>query len=356
MTTTHNATQGHTTGSLAELLKAQLRGDPARSVRWLNTVAQAAPDELTFARDTHHARELARSRAAGAIITQSVVHEAPQEATLLVVEDADHALITLLELFARAIPADAPPPGIHPSASIDPSATIDPVVHVGPGCVIGPRVRIAQGAVLVANVYLGADASVGKGTILRHGVTIETRCSVGDACVLHPGVVVGADGFGFRPAPGGMGLVKIPHIGAVRIGNAVEIGANSTIDRGKFGDTLIGDGTKLDNLVQIGHNCIVGRSCVLCGQAGLGGSCTLGDGVMIGGQSGAKDNIHFGAGARLAGKSGTMRDIPAGESWMGNPAWPARTFMRQYSTTSRAELMFDELFERLEALEAQRKA
>ena len=344
-----------TTGSLAKVLSAELRGKAELPIRWLSTIKQAAPDELTFARDPAHARELAHTKAAAAIVSKAALSKAPSNLTLLIVDDADLALITVLEMLASSQRPDTPQHGVHPTAVIDPTATLEQGVAIGAQCVIGPGVTIGQGTALVSCVTVGRNARIGKGCHIRAGVVIEERCSIGDGCIIHPNVVIGADGFGYRPAPGGQGLIKIPHIGAVHIGNGVEIGANSTIDRGKFGDTIIGDGTKIDNLVQIGHNCIVGRCCVLCGQSGLGGSVTLGDGAMLGGQAGVKDNISIGKGARLAGQSGTLRDVPDGESWMGYPALPGRQFMRQRSLAGRAELMFDELFSRVEALETEQR-
>lgn len=347
-----------TTAQLRDLLDAELRGPETVEITWLNTISDAQANELTFARDTTHVRTLADSKAGAAIVSRAVAHEAPESMCVLVVDDADRALITVLERFAAMEPADHAAGdghgGVHPSAIVDDSSTLGPGVAIGPGCIVGPGVRLGEATVLVAGVVLGRDVSIGRGCVLRPGVVIEARCHVGEGCTIHAGTVIGADGFGYRPAPSGQGLVKIPHIGGVRIGNDVEIGANCSIDRGKFGDTVIGDGTKLDNLVQVGHNTQIGRCCVLCGQVGLGGSVTLGDGVVMGGQAGARDNISLGSRARLGGKSGAARSIPAGEGWAGVPAVPARQHLRQSSILGRAELMFDELFSRLEALEAER--
>jgi len=337
------------------MLDAELRGSESVEITWLNTIGDAKPCELTFARDTANARLLAGTKAGAAIVSKSVAHEAPESLCVLVVEDADRALITVLERFAAMVSAREPETvGVHPTAIVDDSATLGEGVSIGPACIIGAGVTLGDDTVLAARVTLGPNVSIGRDCVVRPGVVIEARCHVGDRCTIHAGTVIGADGFGFRPAPEGKGLIKIPHIGGVRIGNDVEIGANCAIDRGKFGDTVIGDGTKLDNLVQVGHNTQVGRCCVLCGQVGIGGSVTLGDGVVMGGQAGARDNVTLGTGARLGGKSGAARSIPAGEGWAGMPAVPARQYLRQTSILGRAELMFDELFSRLEAIEAER--
>ncbi len=343
-----------TTAKLRDLLSAELRGSDAVEINWLSTVTEAKPTDLTFARDTANARALAGSKAGAAIVTRSVIAEVNTPMSLLVVDDADRALITVLEAFADAATLDRPELGVHPSAIVHPSAKIGLGVAIGPMCVIAEGAQIGDGTALASNVTVGTNSTIGRACILRPGVVIETRCHIADGCTLHANVVVGSDGFGFRPAEDGQGLVKIPHIGGVRIGRGVEIGANSAIDRGKLGDTVIGDGTKIDNLVQIGHNCQIGRGCVLCGQVGLGGSVKLGDGVVMGGQAGARDNVTLGDGARLGGKSGAARSIPAGEGWAGMPAVPGRQYLRQTSILGRAELMFDELFTRLEAIEAER--
>jgi len=155
-------------------------------------------------------------------------------------------------------------------------------------------------------------------------VAIGQRCHIGRDCLLHAGVVIGADGFGFAADDSGRGIAKVPHIGNVTIGDHVEIGANTCIDRAKFGSTSIGDGTKIDNLVQIAHNCRIGKCCLICGQSGLSGSVTLGDGVILAGNVGVADNLTLGAGARVGGRSSVNNDIPPGETWLGTPAQPIR--------------------------------
>lgn len=318
----------HTTGSLAQLLGARLDGPADLPIRALDGIDSAGPESLTFIRSGRYAARWARSRAAAALISDGLDapgHD-PSARALLRVPDADRALIAVLELFA---PQPRPPaPLLHAAASIDPQATVAGSAHVGPGCVVARGASVGDGAVLIANVTVGTDASVGRACTLHPGVAVMDRCTIGDGCTIHAGAVIGADGFGYRPAPDGRGLVKIPHIGAVRIGNGVEIGANTCIDRAKFGDTVVGDGTKIDNLVQIGHNCVIGRACVICGLCGLAGSVTLGDGVVLGGGVRIADNLTIGAGARIGGGSGVMHDIPEGQTWLGAPATPYREQVR----------------------------
>jgi UDP-3-O-[3-hydroxymyristoyl] glucosamine N-acyltransferase len=199
--------------------------------------------------------------------------------------------------------------------------------------VIGPDSEIGAGVRLHAGVVIGARVRVGEGSTLRANCVIEDGCEIGRGVVLHPGVVVGADGFGYRPGAEGLGLVKVPHAGNVVVEDGAEIGANTTIDRGKLGPTVIGAGAKIDNLVQIGHNCVIGRCCIICGCTALAGSVTIGDGTVIGGGVGVADNVRIGAGARIAAKSGVMRDVPDGETWAGYPAQKGSLWMRTHAAT-----------------------
>ncbi len=319
-----------TAGALAERLGADLVGPPELQLERLDTIDRADERTLTFIRDARRAAAWGDSRAAAAIVTRGcepAAHD-PQRRALLVVDDADRALIAVLESFA---PRHRPPLEGARTASIDPTAVLDPSVVVGPHVSIGPGSMVGAGTILHAGVRLGADVRIGEGCDLRSGAVVEDRCVLGHRILLHPNAVVGADGFGYRPEKreGDLPrLVKIPHAGHVEIGDDVEIGANASIDRGKFGATEIGAGTKIDNLVQIGHNCRIGRSCVICGAAGISGSVTLGDGVTIAGGVGIKDNVTVGPGATIGARSGVMDDIPAGEVWVGYPARPFKRTMR----------------------------
>lgn len=344
----------HTTGEIARLLGATLQGPDDLPIEGLETIDRAGPGCLTFVRSAAYAKALAASRAAAAIVHRGV--EVPGFDTarraLLVVPNADLALVKVLNLFAPA--HHAPAPGVHPSATVHPGALIDPTAAVGPSCVVGPGAQVGPGAVLIAQVFVGAGAAVGAQSVLHPGVVVGERCRVGARCLLHPGVKLGADGFGYVPSEDGRGVVKVPHIGNVDVHDGVEIGANSCIDRAKFGATTIGAHTKIDNLVQIGHNCTVGKGCLICGQTGIAGSVTLGDGVILAARVGLADNITVGAGARVGAASGVGEDIPPGETWLGTPAMPVVTTARIYA----ARKKLPELLERLRELEklAQRDA
>ncbi|VAX38785.1 UDP-3-O-[3-hydroxymyristoyl] glucosamine N-acyltransferase, partial [hydrothermal vent metagenome] len=319
-----------TTQVLAQMLGGQLVGKPDLVLSDLGGIDEAGPGALTFIRSADYAHKWAQSNASAALVTRGIDipgHD-PDTRALLFVDNADQALVTLLaELSTMAAPPP-PPAGIHPTAVVDDSATIDPTASIGPLCVIGPKTKIGPDCVLLSGVTLSHGVTIGARCTLHPGVVIYHGCTIGDDCLLHAGVTIGADGFGFIPHPAGTGLVKVPHLSTVVLGNHVEIGAGSCIDRGKFTPTTIGDGVKMDNLVQIGHNTRVGPHAVLCGLVGIGGSCTIGAGAMLGGQAGTRDNVHIGKGAKVAGKAGVMKDIPPGQVVFGMPARPGFDALR----------------------------
>jgi len=311
-----------TTGSIAASIGAELIGRSDLSITGVDSLEHAGPGSLTFVRSSKYASRWAASNADAALVTRGIDVEGhdPTRRALLIVENADAAMIVLLRLFTPTKPR--PIPGIHPTAIVDPTAIIGQGVHVGPFCCIGAGTTIGDGSVLSSHVFLGDNVSVGTITTLHTGVKVLDGCTIGSACALWPNVVIGADGFGYIPAPDGRGLLKIPHVGGVTIGDQVEIGAGSCIDRGKFGQTTVGDGTKIDNLVQVGHNVRIGRGCIICGMSGLAGSVTLGDGVVIAGHVGITDNITIGSRATVTAKSAVMCSIPPGQVWFGYPARP----------------------------------
>ncbi len=324
-----------TSGSLAQRLGAELVGNSGLEIKGLEVIERAGPGTLTFIRGKVFLNAWLASKSPCALISRSVrIPEFDRQGrALLVVDDADLALNTVLDMFAPAPVAVAP--GVHPTASIDPAAVIGAGVYVGPGCVIAARAKVGDGSVLKAQVYIGEDATLGRGCVMHANVSIMERCTVGDGCLFFPGVVIGADGFGFRPSPDGRGVVKIPHIGNVEIGPGVEIGANSCVDRAKFGSTLLGAGSKLDNLVQIGHGCRIGRCCLIAANVAMGGSCVIEDGVMIGGQAGFAEGRKVGRGARIGAQAGIIDDVPPGESWLGTPGMLATHTLRDWANARR---------------------
>ncbi len=318
-----------TVAELARHTGGELVGASDTVIDGLETVHDARAGHLTFIGDAKHALAWGASRASAAIISRKLVKTmSPGEGrTLIIVPDADVAMIAVLELFVR--PDVALPASVHPSASIDPTAQIAGGVHVGPFVSIGARSTIGADTVIRAGTQIYHDVIVGEHCYLHANVTIRERSVIGRGVILHGGVQIGTDGFGYRPAPDGRGLLKVPHLGNVVLGDDVEIGANTCVDRGKFGATSIGAGTKLDNLVQIGHNCRIGRACVISGLAGIAGSTVVGDGALIGGGAGIADHLTLGKGVRIAARSGVMNDVPDGETWAGYPAKDARRAMQE---------------------------
>lgn len=317
-----------TLAELSRRLGAELLGPGDACVRSINSLGEAGPMDVTFVASADYARALVNSAAAGAIISRAFVDTAAGcGRPLLVVPDAEVASAAALAIFEPA--PSLPDVGVHPTA------WVHATVRMGAGVRIGPHVSIDRGCVLLdgvvlhAGVRLYADVTIGAASVLHSGTVVRERCCIGASVILHQNVSIGADGFGYRPAPGGRGLVKMPHIGNVVLEDDVEIGANSCVDRGKFGATRIGAGTKIDNLCQIGHNCRIGRSCVIAGLTGVSGSVTIGDGCRIGGQVGIADHVTIGAGASIGAMSGVMRDVPAGASQVGLPAEDAKTALRK---------------------------
>ena len=266
--------------------------------------------------------------------------------TVAEVADARLALALLSALFAGGRRAAA---GVHPAASVDPTASLADDVSVGAGTVIAAGVRVGSGTVIGANCVIGAGARIGTDSVLHANVTLYPGVTVSDRVILHAGVVLGADGFGY--AASGRGAVKIHHLGGVRLGDDVEVGANTAIDRGTIDDTVVGPRTKIDNLCQIGHNVVIGSDCLVAGTAAIGGSVTIGNGVIIGGNVAIADHVTIGDGARLAGRSGVTKDVPAGETWAGFPARPYRLYVRSLYLNDKLEQVWEFVKARAQARE-----
>ncbi|MGH6977127.1 MAG: UDP-3-O-(3-hydroxymyristoyl)glucosamine N-acyltransferase [Stellaceae bacterium] len=289
----------------------------------------AGPDQLSFL-DNRKYIDLFRKTGAGAcFVHPDLSREAPKSAAVLVTPEPYRAYALAAQAF---YPEPPPMPGIAPSAVVD--ATVD----LGEGCRVEANAVIGDHAKLGRRCLVGANAVIGPGVVLGDDVRVGSCASVSHSLVgnrvrIYPGARLGQDGFGF--APDRKGFVKVPQLGRVVVGDDVEIGANSTVDRGAGPDTVIGPGTMIDNLVQIGHNVRIGRQCVLVSQTGISGSTKLGDFVMIGGQVGLVGHIDIGTGAKIGAQAGVMRDVPAGETLLGSPAFPARDFFRMIAALRR---------------------
>ena len=317
-----------------------LEGDPDLVVSGVSGIEDADAEDLVYVRTASFARRLGDSPARAVVAPAGIDVGAR---TALRSEDPGRDFYRAARVF---VPEPAVAPGVHPSALVAEEARIDASAHVAAGCVIGSGVSVGPRSVLHAGVVLYDGVAVGADCVLHARCVVAAASQLGDRVVLQPGVVIGGDGFGYTGREGG-GLEKIPHVGRVRIGDDVEIGANSTVDRGTLHDTHIGAGTKIDNLVQIGHNCVVGAGCILVGQAGIAGSTTLEDGVVVLAQAGIAGHRRVGARAFIGPQSGVHKDVKAGTRILGSPQREERAFHREVAALSR----LPELLRRVRRLE-----
>ncbi|MEO1236423.1 MAG: UDP-3-O-(3-hydroxymyristoyl)glucosamine N-acyltransferase [Planctomycetota bacterium] len=319
-----------TSQTVAELIGGRLVGDPDATITGLAEIGQGRPGDLTFIGEAAYAARWADSQATAAIVTEGIDAEPGEGEALIFVDNADLAMARVLDHVAP--PPTRPEPGIHPTAAVDPAADVADDVTIGAFCVVGAGAVLGPGVVLHPHVTVMDRSRIGEASVLWPHVVVRERCVLGGRCVLEPGVVIGADGFGYRPGQTDDGqprIVKVPHLGYVELGDEVEVGANTTIDRGKFGATTIGDGAKIDNLVQIGHNCRIGRLSIISGCCALAGSVVIGDGCLVGGAAVFKDHVSIGHGCKIAGGAAVITDIPDGEDWAGYPAKPAKDAFRE---------------------------
>jgi UDP-3-O-[3-hydroxymyristoyl] glucosamine N-acyltransferase len=323
-------TQSLTLGQIAELTGAALHSGAADGViHDVGALDQAGQGMLSFLDNIKYKESFSKSRAAAAFVAPALVPLAPPGMALLVTE-------TPYKAYAQA--AQAFYPDSYPEPHISPAAHIDPTAKIGAGAIIEAGVVIQQGAEIGEGCWIEPNAVIGPGVVLGAGCRIGANATVshtiiGRATRLYPGVRVGQDGFGFAIDP--KGHVKVPQLGRVIIGDRVEIGANTCIDRGAGPDTEIGDGAWIDNLVQIGHNVKIGRGCVIVAQVGISGSTVIEDYAVLAGQVGVAGHLRIGRGARVAAQSGIMRDVAPGDEVMGSPALPIRQFMRQIAVLNK---------------------
>jgi UDP-3-O-[3-hydroxymyristoyl] glucosamine N-acyltransferase len=324
--------------SLAALTGARLPGGVAgdRLVEDVAPLETAGPGDVTFLDNRKYTDVFLKSHAGAAFVTEAMAARAPAGMALLVSREPYKA-------FAHAVQAFYPPqpvvPFRAPSAVIDPTATVPADCAIGANVVIEAAVRLGARCEIGANTVIGAGVELGDDCRVAANVTLS-HCLIGARVVIHPGVRIGQAGFGFAPDAGGP--VKIPQLGRVVVGDDVDVGANTTIDRGSGHDTVIGPGTMIDNLVQIGHNVVLGRGCILAGQVGISGSTRLGDFVMAGGQAGLAGHLNIGTAARIGAQAGLMKDVAAGETVIGSPAVPIVAFWRQVAMIQRLARKKDE--------------
>ncbi|SFZ92605.1 UDP-3-O-[3-hydroxymyristoyl] glucosamine N-acyltransferase [Flaviramulus basaltis] len=318
----------YTIQEINDVLKGELIGNTTQKIEGPEQLQSAECNHITFIGSSKYIKHWADSKACAAIINDNLIIEPDNTRALIKVKNADLAMAKILELFNP--PAPVFDTDIHPTAVIHETSTIGKGCKIGANCYVGKDVELGDGVILYPNVCVFDETIIGNNTTIWSGTVIRERCIIGSHCIFHTNVSIGADGFGYRPSDDGRGLVKIPQIGNVIIGHYVEIGANSCVDRAKFSSTIVGDGCKIDNLVQIAHNSIMGRSCIMAGHSGLAGSVTLGDGVIIGGSASIKDHTTIHSGATVGAGSGVVGDVAAGKTVLGYPAQDARDMLKQW--------------------------
>ena len=316
-----------TAQQVAELVEGRLLGAAEVRVASMETLEAARADQLTFIGDRKYAKAWPECRASAAIAAEGLDLEPGEGRALIFVRDVDLAVAALLRELAP--PPPRPKAGVDPTATVDPDATLGGDVRIGAHAYVGPGVQIGDGVVLHPGATVMDDCVIGEQCILWPGVVVRERCRLGARCIIQPNATIGAEGFGYRPGPDGKSLVPIPQIGIVILGDDVEIGAGTCIDRAKFSATEIRDGAKIDNLVQIAHNCRVGRHAAISGCCAIAGSVTIGDHAVLGGGVQVPDHVTVGEGARIAGGAAVMGDVPAGETWGGYPARERRQAARE---------------------------
>ena len=324
---------------LAQLCSAKVEGDGNLVINDVATLEKATRSDIVFATSTEYLASLEKSRAGAAILKPGM--SAPQGMTVLRHEDPDLAFSRVLA--ALRGPAPRPLPGISEKAVIGKRIVTAENVSIGALCVLGDGVKLGKNVILYPNVVLGDEVEIGDDSVVYPNATILDRCKVGKRCVIHSGAVIGKDGFGFHFVAGK--FEKAPQRGTVLIEDDVEIGANTTVDRARFDVTLIKRGAKIDNLVQIAHNCQIGQNVVIAGQCGLSGSVTLKDYVMLAGGVGLADHITIGMGTKVGAGSGIMKDVAPGKTVVGRPAEDGRVYMKQTAAIRRLPDMIDRLRE-----------
>ncbi len=339
-----------TAAELAQLLESPLEGDGGVVLSGGATLDAAGPGDLVFV-DSREAMAGIGATQAGCLLLRPDV-QAPAGKTVIRVKQPRNAFAKAMRAL---LPEARPAAGIHPTATVAESTVVGDGASIGPHVVLEERVRVGAGAVIEAGCFVGRDSVLGEGCQLRANVTVYANVEIGSRTILHSGCVIGADGFGFVLEDGR--YQKFPQIGGVKIGADVEIGANSCVDRGALGDTLIGDGAKIDNLVHIGHNCRIGKHVVMAAQCGLSGGVRMDDYVVAGGQAGLGERAHIGAQAVLGGQCGVLpnKTVEGGKAYWGTPARPHREYLRKLALIDKLPEILAELADlKATAAEAER--
>jgi UDP-3-O-[3-hydroxymyristoyl] glucosamine N-acyltransferase len=332
----------HRIADLASALGLDFAGDGDVAIRRPAHPAEAGPEDLAVALDRRHVEALGLGSARAALVAPDAPWREVGLAAVLFAPRARHALAGLTARFQHGL---ATPPGVHETAVVDPTAEIGSEASLGPFVVIGAGVRLGARARVMSHCSIGPEASIGDDALLHPGVRIGDRCTIGDRFAAHANAVIGADGFSYASGPGaGPRLhARIHSLGAVSLGDDVEVGAGATLDRGTLRDTAVGSGTKIDNQVQLGHNVTVGEDCLLCAQVGVAGSVEIGDRVVLGGKVGIADHLKIGSDSMVGGGSGVGANVPAGAVMLGIPAVKREEFNRMTMALRRLPRLLDRL-------------
>lgn len=339
--------QTRTLAELAEELGGTVVGDASTVVKGVAGIREAQPGDITFIANSRYDAYLHETKASAVICSRETRES---HVPLLQVDNPYLAFQKVVKHFRPDL--YKPLAGVHPSAVVSPAATLGANVSVGAHCVVEAGVKVGANTVLMPGCYVGVQAAIGEDCMIYPRVTIREEVVIGDRCIIHPGAVIGADGFGFAFDAGR--YHKVPQVGTVIVGDDVEIGANTTIDRATTHATRIGDGTKIDNLVQIGHNVVTGKHCIVVAQVGISGSTELEDYVTIGGQAGVIGHVRLGKGSMIGGQSGVTKSVPAGAKVSGYPAIALGIWRRMNAYIQRLPQLFDrtkQIEERLDRLE-----
>jgi len=329
--------QSLTAQAVADLVGGRLFGDGSVCLRGIRPLDRAEPDSLSFATSSRYAADLGSSRA-GAVLVPEDLAKGSGPSTRIVVSDPYGALVRVIrELY----PENAPTPGVDPTARVGAHSVLGPQVSIGPFSVMGEGVRLGARVALAAHVSLGDGVTVGDDSVLGPGVVCYSGARLGRRVVIKAGAVIGGPGFGYLSGPGGHS--RIPHVGSCILEDEVEVGSNTCIDRGSIDDTVVGRGTKLDNLVQVGHNVRIGERCLIMAGVGIAGSTHIGNEAILAGHVGVTDHLVIGDRARIAAKSAIFGDVPPGASFSGHPARPHRQFLRAQAAMYRLAPIVDEL-------------
>lgn len=339
-----------TAAQIAEAVNGKVKGNGEQTVKSVNSLKLAANDEVSFLSNVKYVNQLTASKAGIVLISDQWDYEPAENQTFILCNNPDKAFTRLCGIFA-------PDPvnwgsGIHPTAVIHPTATVGEGTVVGANVVIEEGAKIGKNTILAAGVYVGHFAEIGDDCLIYPNVSIMRYCQLANKIIIHSGTTIGSDGFGFTPTF--TGLVKVPQNGIVRIESNVEIGANCTVDRARFGRTWIKKGVKIDNLVQVAHNVVVGECSVLIAQSGVAGSTEIGRGVTVSAQAGINGHITLGDGSTVAGASAVQRNLPPGVMVLGTPAETQKEFVERHLLPRKVQRMADrirELEEKLAALE-----